>query len=119
MRWPTYLLLVTGLALMAGAGILGYHRFFVERDYVVQYELACDPSVTDCFVLECSGSEDTECETWYFSLGEKTASDLYNSCGESIDGCDAAATCLPSDTYCKMTMCDPVTGSCAGPSLSP
>lgn len=109
------MLLIVSLGLVFGASMIGYQRFFVERDYVVQYEFACDPSIEYCFVSECLDQEDAECETRYYSVGMKKASDLFTACGHSIEGCDSVTTCQSDDSYCEMSTCDPAIDSCAGP----
>jgi len=82
---------------------LSYNRFIVRRDYIVEYEGNCDPTVDVCFI----GCEDDECiENYYYFNIQKYAADLYGQCGEDITDCEEANVCLPEDHNCSITYCD-------------
>lgn len=80
-----------------------YSRFIIKNDYIVFYEGECDPYQQSCFI----GCADDDClEEYFYSKIEKNAHDIYAQCGNSILGCPAANTCLPSDTTCSIKYCD-------------
>ena len=94
------LILLIALALSAAAS---FYRFIVLEDYLVRYEVPCDPASQDCFV----GCEDTACAEYHFyAEARKQARDLSAACGGDVSECPAAERCVPSDTYCTITYCD-------------
>jgi hypothetical protein len=81
-----------------------FYRFIVLHDYLVSYEIDCDPSSESCFI----GCEDDECTAEYFyALIERRADDIYNLCGPNIVECEAALECSQSSTHCNITYCNP------------
>ncbi len=93
------------ILLIATAAVNAYIRFFVEHDYVVAYEGACEPETEDCFV----GCEDDACTSvYYYTKVRKYAADLFAECGPDITECEEANRCIPSrDSYCSIAYCDP------------
>lgn len=91
------------LALATLFVISAFVRFMVMHDYVIAYEGECDPIMSSCFV----GCEDEECTTeYYYTHIQKYASDLFRQCGNSIEDCEYATMCFPSDQNCSITYCD-------------
>lgn len=85
------------------AAVLSFYRFVIARDYFVEYEADCDPTMESCFV----GCEDEECtEVYYYAIASKHAADLYTDCGPDITDCENASQCLAEDTDCSLTYCD-------------
>lgn len=90
--------------LMLISGAASYYRFVVANDYIVEYEGECDPASESCF----EGCEDDLCEETYpYKLMEKYAADLREACGPDISDCEEANICLPTDSDCEVTYCDP------------
>lgn len=81
-----------------------YYRFMVVGSYVVEYEGACDPVTESCFVA-CADDECTD--LYYHTWVHKYASDVQRECGIDVTDCEAANVCLPGDTECSVTYCDP------------
>jgi hypothetical protein len=80
-----------------------YVRFIILDDYYVIYEIDCDPSLDSCFI-GCSDDECTE-EYPYYTV-EKYATDIVKQCGESIESCTSAESCLADDGgRCQVTYC--------------
>lgn len=93
------------VALVFVAGVFSYYRFLIKQDYVVGYEGVCDLAINTnkCFV----GCNDNACtEKYYYSKMVKYSRDLYRECGEDINDCEAANSCLPDDLYCSETYCN-------------
>lgn len=86
-----------------------YVRFVVTEDYLVSYEISCDPEEQPCYV----GCEDEECTTeYYYSVVEKHATELEKQCGNNIVDCPKAGLCLPEDVSCTISTCDPSIEEC-------
>jgi hypothetical protein len=82
--------------------IASYYRFFVAKDYIVDYEATCDPSSESCFIY----CEEEECEEPEpYARISKYAADLYAQCGEDITDCESANVCVASDRHCVMEYC--------------
>ncbi len=91
------------ISLIVIVGIFSYFRFFVYKDYIVEYEGDCDPYTQDCFI----GCGDDDCkEEYYYSNMQKYAPDLFSQCGYDITDCDTASVCLPNDRKCSITYCE-------------
>jgi hypothetical protein len=81
-----------------------FFRFVVTNDYVVAYEISCEPTTNDCFV----GCEDEECTAqYYFAEIRKNAGNLQRQCGNDITDCESAHQCLPYEiSTCSIIYCD-------------
>ena len=92
--------LLTLLALTVSAS---YYRYIVTLDFLVTYEIDCNPTEESCFV----GCEDDECTTeYYFSEIEREAQWLQMMCGENITDCAIMNTCTESENHCVLTTCN-------------
>ncbi len=81
-----------------------YYRFIVLSDYLVSYEVECDPERSSCFI----GCEDDECTTqYYYFLVERHAAEIRDMCGDSIVDCEPAQNCNNGSGICAITYCDP------------
>lgn len=97
------LVLFVLLVLTASAS---YYRFMVLHDYLVSYEIDCDPNEQSCFV----GCEDEECvEQYYFAIVERHATEVESLCGVDITNCEDANSCSVG-TSCRVVYCDQVEG---------
>lgn len=85
-----------------------YVRFVLLNDYMVSYEVACNPETDSCFI----GCSDDECTQQYpYYTVEKYATNVTRECGSTIENCTFATQCVPEDTdTCTMTYCSPETG---------
>jgi len=97
--------------LVFGSVIVSYVRIYVQRDYLIQTQISCDPDEDNCFVSKCNSDEDFTCskdpaeQTSYYKIIEKKA---YN-----IPLCDPNKTecpelsCAPQEEDCQITLCTP------------
>jgi hypothetical protein len=82
------------------------NRIFIKHDYLISYEIPCDPETEDCFVYTCDPEVDTECDPTegdsYYKIVEKKA---YNAimCSEEDYEC---LSCAESEENCTVTFCD-------------
>lgn len=83
------------------------------RDYMVTYEIDCDPATNSCYEY----CEDEMCEEpYYYAYMEKYAATVREQCGPDVTDCESANTCLPEDgDQCTITYCDPASEECAEP----
>ncbi len=82
-----------------------YYRFVVSLDFLVTYEIDCDPETENCFI----GCEDEECTAeYYFSEIERGAQWLETMCGADITNCEIMNSCTDTEEYCIVTRCDAV-----------
>ncbi len=103
MHFKKYILLYTLIPLLIITVAASYYRFIVLHDYVVAYEIECDPVLQSCFV----GCEDDECSAKYhYAIMQRHASDLIELCGVNIVGCDEASICQAGESECAILFCD-------------
>ena len=97
--------LLTLLFALALIGAIGwnYATFFVNRDYVVYSEIACDPTIDSCFSWVCTEG-DTECDDSPYKKIELRASSLPLCDGYTSEDCPEPA-CAPKDEECVVTYC--------------
>ncbi len=116
MDFRRHFLLYAVLLLIVLAAGYSYYRFMVADDYVVEYEVDCDPATQACF----TGCDDDECTSTYaYALMQKRAPDIERECGVDITDCEAAQSCLEGDTGCSVSYCDPESdGECIGPNAA-
>jgi hypothetical protein len=93
-----------------------FYRYVVTKDFLVTYEIDCDPAISICYV----GCEDDACtEEYYYQEIERYAPTLLGLCGADISECDAANTCMINEVQCTLASCNPIKtpGECVGPNL--
>lgn len=79
----------------------------VLHDYVVSYEIDCDPAENSCFI----GCEDEECtEEYFYAKIERHASDLESLCSGNVINCEFANICTYEELQCHIEYCS--SGDC-------
>lgn len=102
-------ILVLPLLVLLIAG--SFYRFVILRDYMVSYEIECDPSLNSCFKACADDSCSSE---YYFAIIEKYANNLYKQCGPDVTDCEDSTTCTPEDEdKCTITFCTEEDGICS------
>lgn len=81
---------------------VSFFRFIIKNDYLVTYEIDCDPSINSCFV----GHDDETNEQYYYSQITKYAPEIYEECGSDITDCENANICLPNEPQCFIEYCE-------------
>lgn len=81
-------------------------RFFIQKDYLMEYKTSCDPMVESCFSEVCEeGSLEEDCDTSPYKIVRKDTHDLYKTCGTDVRDCREAQVCLPTDVPCDVLYC--------------
>lgn len=88
---------------------LAYYRYYIQRDYIITSQAACDPYVETCFVSLCDSNED-ECSEnpdeniSYYKDISRNAKNV-PVCNPTEEGC-SALSCPVGETDCEVTLCD-------------
>lgn len=104
------------LAFVVFTVFASFYRFVIAQDFMVTYEIDCDPQSAYCYV----GCEDDEClEEYYYQEIERYAPTLLNLCGSDITDCAAALSCMSDEMDCSVYSCDPQESpeECLGPNI--
>ena len=78
-----------------------FYRFISLEDYLVSYKGDCDPDIEICYEY----CEDNEC--FYYSIIERTASEVISLCGKDVTECDEAYECRNDVEECSIHFCKP------------
>lgn len=83
-----------------------FYKIFILHNYLVSYEVPCDPQIESCFVIECDQETEEDCNIdnseKYYKLVEKKAFNVIKCPAED-------ATCLfcqKDEPGCTTTLCD-------------
>ncbi len=98
-RWFFYIVIFVGLLYVS---VYSFYRFFVEKNYIVEYAIPCNTSEHSCYV-RCT---EEDCKT--YALMRRIASDIYGVCGASIVNCSYAQSCDTTKNLCTISYCDSV-----------
>lgn len=104
-----WLLLISGLLYCV---VATHIRVFEKGDYIVRYNIPCDPSLKECFSEKICNESGDNCETNYYSSMQRIKSKLASICGSDISTCPLAETCMDGETDCAITFCNPKTDTC-------
>lgn len=100
------LVLIPLLVLIAATSL---YRFVILQDYMVTYEIDCDPETENCFL----GCDDDECtEIYFYAEVERHATEIYEVCGGNVLDCDAAYECSDIDPQCMISYCTNTDNQC-------
>ncbi len=86
--------------------IVTYYSIFISHNYVITFEVPCDPNLESCFVVGCDSTQSEDCKTNssdYYKLIERKASDVMK-CGSENFEC---LVCKESEINCNVILCDP------------
>ena len=103
-----FLLIMTSVALT-------YYRYIVQRDYIIEAEMECDPYTEACFTYVCDPEVDGEdvCtgdpveDTSYYKIINRNAKNI-PLCDPNAEDCEAFV-CPEGEEECEMILCDPAT----------
>ncbi len=105
-----WLLLISGLLYSV---IATHIRVFEKGDYIVRYNIPCDPSLKMCFSEITCDELGNNCETTYYSSMQRTESNLARICGSDISTCALAEKCMEGEASCSIKFCNPTEDTCA------
>jgi hypothetical protein len=105
--------LVMTLLIIGAVGVT-YWRIMIEKDYVIEAEIDCEPTEEACFIWECDpeGTEDWEMCTgdpdediWYYKLVRRNAGNIPLCDPEEDEECDPY-TCEEGEADCEEILCE-------------
>lgn len=105
-----WLLLIVGILYSVTAT---YIRIIKKGDYIVRYNVPCDPSSEICFSQKTCDDSGNNCETTYYSSIQRIESNLAHICGSDISNCALANKCAEGETGCSVKICNPSKDTCA------
>jgi hypothetical protein len=107
-----WLLLIVGILYSV---IATYVRIVEKGDYIVRYNIPCDPSSQECFSQQTCDDSGNNCETTYYSSMQRIESNLAHVCGSDSDisTCVLASKCMQGEAGCSIKLCDPGKDTCS------
>jgi hypothetical protein len=99
--------------LIAGSVAVTYWRIMIKKDYIIEAQTDCDPTVDECFIWECdpqSSEEgeactgDPEKDIWYFQVIKRKASNI-PLCDPNMDENCEALVCGENEPECEYEFC--------------
>lgn len=99
--------------LIAVVVIITYMKYFVAKDYYIEAQADCDPTVDNCFIWNCDPNStvegeactgDPETDTWYYQNVRKIANQIPLCDPNTDENCQALACVSGED--CEVTYCD-------------
>lgn len=91
-------------------------RIYVQKDYVIQNQIDCDPYTEKCFIWECDPQSsvegeactgDPEMDIWYYAVAQRKAY-MIPDCDPNDENC-VPFECLDGEKDCNVTFCDETT----------
>ena len=101
---------VSLLAISVGITFL---RIYVQKDYIIQNQIDCDPYVEKCFIWECDPESteegeactgDPENDIWYYAIAQRNAN-MIPTCDPNDENC-LPFECAEGEKNCSVTFCD-------------
>ncbi len=84
-----------------------YYRYVLLRDYTLYAQVSCDPSSEQCFIYECSSTEDEACDESepysYFKIVYMPATNAPTCNAHEEPGCEELI--CDSTSYCEEITC--------------
>jgi hypothetical protein len=91
-----------------------YWRIMLQKDYVIENQIDCDPYAEKCFIWECdptSTDEEEKCkgdieeDIWYYQIAKRKAANIPLCDPEKDEKCDPW-TCGEGEKDCSQTFCN-------------
>ena len=91
-------------------------RIYVQKDYIIQNQIDCDPTVDACFIWECDPEStvegeactgDPEMDIWYYAVAQRKAN-MIPDCDPNDENC-LPFDCGEEEKDCSITLCDETT----------
>jgi hypothetical protein len=102
--------------IIASIGVT-FWRIMLKKDYVIQAQTDCDPTIDKCFIWQCDPESTVEGETctgdpetdiWYYQIAKRNASKIPLCDPNTDENCDPW-TCEEGEKDCSVTFCDETT----------
>ncbi len=97
--------------------LITFWRIMIKRDYIIENQIDCDPTIDACFIWECDPEStvegeactgDPEMDSWYYQIARRNAAKIPMCDPEQDETCDPW-TCEEGEKDCSMTFCDETT----------
>ncbi len=86
--------------------VITAYKIFILHDYMISYEVACDPKIDTCYVYSCvetTGDENCiDSEVEYYKIIERKASQSLMCEYNNLD----CSVCLENEINCQIITCD-------------
>jgi hypothetical protein len=99
------------ILLILGSVGMTFYKIVWQKDYQIESEVSCDPTVESCFYYEgvICDSGDTECvpeESYDYKMISKSATNIY-ACEQTEEklGCEEELSCTENELNCSYTFC--------------
>ncbi|HOW60794.1 MAG TPA: hypothetical protein P5548_00230 [Candidatus Moranbacteria bacterium] len=108
--------LATFISLIIISVWVTFIRIYVQKDYIIQNQIDCDPTVDACFIWECDPESteegeactgDPEMDIWYYAVAQRKAN-MIPECDPDDENC-LPFECLEGEEDCSVTFCDEIT----------
>jgi len=102
-----------GFLIIVSIGVT-YWRIMIKKDYIIEAEVDCDPSIGACFIWECDPNSteegeactgDPEEDIWYYSLAHRKAVNIPMCNPETEEDCDPF-DCAEGEGDCEIITCN-------------
>lgn len=99
--------------LIAGSVAVTYWRIMIKKDYIIEAQADCDPTIDKCFIWECDPESDEEGEKctgntdddiWYYEIVRRNAAYI-PSCDPADEDCEALV-CGENEPECEYVFCN-------------
>ena len=97
--------------------LITFWRIMIQRDYIIENQIDCDPYTEKCFIWECDPNStvegeactgDPEMDIWYYAVAQRKAANIPFCNPEEDENC-APFECLEGEKDCSITFCDETT----------
>jgi hypothetical protein len=101
------------LFLIIGSVAVTYWRIMIKKDYMIEAQADCDPTIDKCFIWQCDPASTVEGEkctgdpdkdTWYYQIIKRKAANI-PLCDPADENC-RALVCEDGEKDCSATFCD-------------
>jgi len=102
------LLWVVAFMIAASVGVT-FWRIMIKKDYIIEVEADCDPTLETCFIYECD-PEAEECtgdpaeDTSYYKIIKRNAANI-PLCDPADENCEALV-CPEGEAECEVILCN-------------
>jgi len=97
--------------------LITFWRIMIQRDYIIENQIDCDPYAEKCFIWECDPAStvegeactgDPEMDIWYYAVAQRKAANIPFCNPEEDENC-APFECLEGEKDCSVNFCDETT----------
>lgn len=112
-KYGKYFFLIFGL-LIAGSVFATYYRMVIQKNYIIETQVDCDPLENACFIWECDPisdvdgekcTGDAEKDIWYYNLAKRNAANV-PLCNPATDETCTPLVCDLGEKDCEEIFCN-------------